>query len=62
MYLQTLSFSDHGEKLIWRLGGSRGNEWRKAEIPIKQDYAYQVPCHTFFSSLVVCRFSQLRCH
>ena len=36
------SHNGNEETLIWRLAGSQGNEWKKGEIPIKHDYAYQV--------------------
>ena len=42
VYLLAKSFSSLEEKLIWRLVGPRGNEWKKAEIPIDINYAYQV--------------------
>ena len=42
VYLLAKSFSSLGETLIWRVVGSRGNEWKKAEIPIDINYAYQV--------------------
>ena len=44
VYLRIISFSHHGDKLIWRLAGSQGNEWKKGEIPVKEDFAYEVLC------------------
>ena len=42
VYLLAKSFSSVEETLLWRVAGSRGSEWKKAEIPIDINYAYQV--------------------
>ncbi|XP_074627543.1 uncharacterized protein LOC141885641 [Acropora palmata] len=42
VYLVAKSFSSLEEKLIWRVVGPRGNEWKKAEISIDINYAYQI--------------------
>ena len=36
------SSKDNEEVLLWRLAGSFGNIWNKAEIPIYHNYAYEV--------------------
>lgn len=36
------SSKDNEEVLLWRLAGSSGNIWNKAEIPIYHNYAYEV--------------------
>ena len=36
------SSKDNEEVLLWRLAGSFGNIWNKAEIPIYHHYAYEV--------------------